>query len=186
MSVDEVVKHYGMIPHPEGGWFVQWYASPVMLSKDLPSDNYAPGSVRYCSTAILYMCLVGGRSALHKISADEMWMWHSGCPLTVVELIPPERPGADAGVKKTKLGPDFAAGQTFVHTVKAGTYFGAYCTPDDLPGSSALYSLVTCVVSPGFDYRDWAMQGESALRAAFPGPIAEGEIERLALPDKTS
>jgi predicted cupin superfamily sugar epimerase len=171
-TIDELVKKYGLQPHPEGGYFVEWYGSNDMISTDLNASRYAPGSSRRLATAILYMCVTGGHSSLHKITGDELWMFHSGDPLTVVELSAGQ--GGDAVVKETVLGN--GVGETLVHTVKATTYFGAHCSEAGAAG----YSLVTCVVAPGFDYRDWAMEGPEALLAAFPGARAATVIEKLA------
>lgn len=169
------MKRYGMLPHPEGGYFVQWFATEEKVSTDLPA-RYAPGSSRHCCTAILYMCVAGGKSALHKINSSELWMFHSGDPLTVVELLPgAEGGGGEGGVRTTILGPDLGAGQTFVHDVPGGTFFGAHCVDDGKAG----FSLVTCVVSPGFDYKDWQLLPSQELRALFPGAAAGAAIDKL-------
>lgn len=180
-EIEQLVKRYNLVAHPEGGYFSQWYASELALSKDLDS-RWEAGSTRSAGTAIHYLCPAGQRSALHSILADELWFWHAGGPLVVVELQSPATPGADAVVKQTVLGPVGAAAggeraeqaATCTHVVRGGTLFGAYCPP----GSA--YALVSCVVAPGFDYRDWAMPTAEEMRAAYPGAAAATAIGRLA------
>ncbi len=99
-------------------------------------------------------------------------MFHSGDPLTVVE-VSAGQDGGDATVKETLLGS--GAGESLIHTVKAGTTFGAFCGE-----GPAGFSLVTCVVAPGFDYRDWTMLGAAALTEKFTGARAAWAIGKLA------
>ncbi len=147
-EVQRIVEEYGLEPHPEGGFFKQWYMSDIPLSHDLPSPQWPAGSTRSVCTAIWYLCVAGGKSALHKIVGDELWFFHAGGPLAVVELASAAPAGAgeasgDAVVTTTLVGPVTSPGCRVTHTVKGGTYFGAYCPP----GTS--YSLVSCIVAPG-------------------------------------
>lgn len=165
-----VVTALKMEPHPEGGWYRRWYESKEMwtapaVADDAGPEAWTPGSVRFCGTAIQYLLTAGNKSSLHQLKSDELWFWHAGGPLTVVVL------GAE-GPQETVVGPNTDAGQAYVHTVRGGQYFGAY-----LPDGCA-WSLVSCVVVPGFDFADWRMLSKSDLTARFPS--CSGIIERLA------
>lgn len=165
-----------MTPHPEGGWFVRWYESglkwvapaasaadattsvpaPATPTAGIPAATpYPAGTERLAATSIHYV-LTGSRCSLHRLRADELWYWHGGDPMVVVELTPD-------GVRQTVLGGDLADGrQVQTLAVRGGTYFGSY-----LPAGSA-WTYVSCAVVPGFDFADWEMAGADALAAAFP------------------
>lgn len=215
-SIATLVKTLDLIPHPEGGYFKQWYASELILSSDLDSSKWEKGSTRSTSTAIWYLCPGGGKSSLHAIKSDELWFWHGGSPLIVVELCGSSGSTANTPtisssspipippyVKQTLLGPLGLPGSQCTHMVKGGTYFGAYCpTETELlqyyaqtslpekssssstlfssPPGSDVYALVSCVVAPGFDYRDWEMKTADELRTLYPGKDAEYFINKLA------
>lgn len=173
-----LVARLRMAPHPEGGWFVRWYESPrrwvapslpdpaadadaaaaaAATTSDVlpPASPYPAATERLAATSIHYI-LTGGRCSLHRLRADELWYWHAGDPMVVVELTP-------AGPRHTVLGGDLAdAGQVQTLAVRGGTYFGSY-----LPAGSA-WTYVSCAVVPGFDFADWEMAGADALVAAFP------------------
>lgn len=156
-TAEQVATRMRLEPHPEGGWFARWYTSAVALSADLPRQRgYVPGThTRACATAIHYLLPGGGRSALHAIRGDELWLWHGGGPLVVVELVVGDR-GA-LTVRRTTLGPDPTRGHVLTHAVAAGAHFGAYA-PATTP-----YALVSCVVAPGFDFADWEMRDAAEL-----------------------
>ena len=92
-----------LAPHPEGGWFRETWRSDVSF---VP-DGY-PGS-RACATAIYFALEPGEKSRWHVVRSDEIWLWHTGGPLTLRlggNGSEPDEPGA---VART-LGPDLAAG----------------------------------------------------------------------------
>ena len=159
-TLAEIVAALGMTPHPEGGFFIETYRSPHPLTSDL-GPRFPPGSTRSLLTSIHYALPGGGKSALHRIASDELWAWHAGGPLVVVEL------DEAGGVTRTVLGPDVVAGHRFSHVVPAGRWFGSYAPAD------VAFAVVSCVVAPGFDFRDWAMDGAVELRAAHPAGGAE-------------
>src|SRR6476660_1169943 len=74
--VNELIAHYQLSPHPEGGYFRETYRAGAKI----------PGTQRSLSTAIYYLLPAGQRSRLHKIGADEVWHFYRGDPLLVVEL----------------------------------------------------------------------------------------------------
>jgi uncharacterized protein len=169
-TLAEIVAKYDLKPHPEGGFFAEWHRSPAVAA--------TPGGERSAATAILYAVEAGGKSSLHAIKSAELWFYHAGDELTVVELEPPAAPGGAAAVRRTRLGPGPAAGATLVHTVAAGVTFGAHHSAG--AGAGAGYTLVSCVVAPGFDPRDWEMVSGAELRARFPGDDAASAIAHLS------
>src|SRR6202021_4044126 len=90
-------------PHPEGGWFREtWRAA-----RESVPDGY-PGR-RAAATSIYFLLTPGEESAWHRVRSDEVWLWHSGSPLTLLD-----GGGADAPTGRptaVTLGPELAAGQ---------------------------------------------------------------------------
>jgi predicted cupin superfamily sugar epimerase len=79
------------------------------------------------------------RSHWHRVDAAELWMWHAGAPIAL--LIAPD---ADGPVARHELGGDVLAGQVPHGLVPTGHWQAA--EPQDG------WALVSCVVSPGFDF----------------------------------
>lgn len=128
-----------LLPHPEGGWYRRMWTSPVGV------DVGDRGS-RPTATSIHFLLSPGDGSAWHTVESDEIWMWHSGGPLTLSRAgtgaQPQERP------ETLVLGPDVAAGQVPQAVVPARTWQRA-------DASAGTETLVSCVVSPGFDFADF-------------------------------
>jgi hypothetical protein len=143
--VHELIEHYRLSPHPEGGYFRETYRAGAMV----------PGTTRSLSTAIYYLLPAGQRSLLHKIGADEVWHFYLGDPLLVVELQPL------GPAKITRLGPDHRNGEQLQHVVPAGTWFGA------MPAPASKFSFVGCTVSPGFEFSDFQLGTRDELLSQF-------------------
>ncbi|HEY5821367.1 MAG TPA: cupin domain-containing protein [Propionibacteriaceae bacterium] len=129
-----------LAPHPEGGWFRRTWTAPIEI--ELASYD---GS-RPTATSIYYLLSTGERSAWHQVRSDELWLHHQGVPLVLRIGGSGSEPG-DA-VREVVLGPDLAVGQVPQALVPAGHWQAAapLCDGD---------VLVSCVVSPGFDFADW-------------------------------
>lgn len=133
-------EHLDLLPHPEGGWFRQTWAAPVTVTP----DGY-PGP-RATATCIYFLLGPGDSSEWHAVRSDEIWLWHRGGPLTLTLGGPGDHP-AEPGTDVT-LGPDLAAGHVPHAVVPAGTWQAARPA-----GGEEV--LVSCVVSPGFDFADF-------------------------------
>jgi predicted cupin superfamily sugar epimerase len=128
-------------PHPEGGWFRQTWVSPDTVT--LPD-----GRVRATATLIHFLLPAGESSAWHRVASDEVWLAHTGS--VVLELggtgaQPPSEGGADPVV----LGLDLMAGQVAQVVVPANVWQRTVPGDDD--------ALVSCLVSPGFDFADFEL-----------------------------
>jgi hypothetical protein len=123
MSTDEIIRKLELRPHPEGGWYRQTWAGPLV-------EGRASG------TAILFLLRAGERSHWHRVDADEIWLWHAGAPL-VLSL------GAEAATD-IWLGPDVLGDQVVQTVVPAGRWQAARSTGE--------WTLVSCTVSPGFRF----------------------------------
>ena len=158
----ELVMRLGLAPHPEGGFFREtWRADGTIARAALPA-RFA-GDRSY-GTAILFLLPGDSFSALHRIAGDEVWCFHQGDAL-VVHTLTPEGHRDDI-----VLGHDLAAGHVLQAVVPAGHTFGARVTP--VVPARASWSLVSCIVTPGFDFADFVMPSRAELRAQFPAHAA--------------
>ncbi|MGV9801367.1 cupin domain-containing protein [Mycobacterium sp. NPDC003449] len=135
-------ERLNLSPHPEGGWFAETWRSGLTV----PQAALPPGYVgpRSAGTAILFLLMPGQQSAWHTVRSAELWLFHRGSPLI---LESGARQDSAAG---TLLGVDIAAGEQPQVLVPPG-YWQRARPRDDEP------TLVSCVVVPGFDLSDFAM-----------------------------
>lgn len=160
LNKDQVIAKYHMLPHPEGGYYVETFRSSTRIQT--PS-----GEERSSSTAILFLLSQHEASHLHRIKSEEVWHFYAGGPISIFELI--EETG---GFKVTQLGPDIEHGHVLQHVVPANVWFGAYVED---PSSS--FSLVGCTVAPGFEFGDFELASRQQLLVDFPA--ATEVIHRL-------
>ena len=147
MDVARAVDRWRLGPHPEGGFFRETYRSAL---RTLPAGW--PGE-RALATAILYLLPVGQESAWHRVRGDELWLWQGGAPMEL-----------RIGEETRQVGPDPAAGHEPQVLVPGGAWQSA--TPAATPGATpavpgapvASWSLVACVVTPGFDFTDFELR----------------------------
>lgn len=129
-SAKEIISHLQLQPHPEGGWYRQTWAGPER-------DGRPTG------TCIYFLLAAGERSHWHRVDAEEIWLFHTGDPITLSIA-------ADAAgpAERHRLGADLAAGQLPQIRVPSHAWQAAEPAPQD---SSAIgWSLVSCTVTPGF------------------------------------
>jgi uncharacterized protein len=128
MSAEEFIRKLELVPHPEGGWYRQTWAGPLV-------EGRASG------TAILFLLRAGERSHWHRVDADEIWLWHAGAPLVLAM-------GVEAA-REHRLGPDVLGGDLVQAVVPAGWWQAAR--------SMGEWSLVSCTVSPGFRFEGFEL-----------------------------
>jgi predicted cupin superfamily sugar epimerase len=136
MSAKELIAKLRLQPHPEGGWYSEtWRADAV--------DGGRAGG-----TAIHFLLEAGQRSHWHTVDAAEIWLFHSGDPLRL------SLAGSEAGpVRSVVLGSDVLSGHSVQHVVQPGEWQAA----EPAPVGAAGYSLVSCVVVPGFDFAGFTL-----------------------------
>ncbi|WP_231330574.1 cupin domain-containing protein [Actinomadura graeca] len=129
-----------LLPHPEGGWFRETWRSDVRFTP----GGY-PGE-RSSATGIYFLLPPGEESMWHAVRSAEMWLWHRGGPLSLLLAGDGDHP---ADVPETiTLGPDVESGQSPQAVVPAGFWQAARPAAGE-------EVLVSCVVSPGFDFTDF-------------------------------
>lgn len=139
MTVKDYIQQLQMKSHPEGGWYAETYRSDQSFS--FPGFE---GERNVC-TSIYFLLEKGQRSALHRIRSDEIWYYHDGDGIEIIEI------DENGNEIITALGKKITQGEKLQHVVKANRWFGAR-----LP-EHASFCLVGCQVSPGFDFRDFEL-----------------------------
>jgi uncharacterized protein len=138
----ELAERLDLEPHPEGGWYRETWRSAASCT---PAGY--PGG-RSAATAIYYLLCPGERSRWHVVRSDELWLWHGGGPLALSLGGTGAEPGPERIVT---LGGDVSAGQQPQAIVPGQTWQAA------VPAGQHPV-LVSCVVSPGFDFADFRVQ----------------------------
>lgn len=127
-------------PHPEGGWYRRtWETTASFHPAGYPGD-------RVSATGIYYLLEPDEQSRWHQVRSDELWLWHRGGPLTLLLGGTGARPAPTP--EPMTLGPFVERGQQPQVLVPAGTWQAAR-------PAGAEEVLVSCVVSPGFDFADF-------------------------------
>lgn len=158
-------ERLGLERHPEGGWYRQIYRADETLPATALPPRY--GGARASATVIHYLLEHPDVSRLHRLASDEIWHFHAGSPLRVVTF------GDDGERRDFDLGPDPSAGERFVAVVPRGRWFGAY-----LPRGG--WALVSCTVTPGFEFDDFELAHRGALLERWPQHCKV--VERLTAP----
>ena len=147
------IEKLGLKEHPEGGYYSECLKSSDII--DAHSVDAAFGGDRRLWTSIYFLLKDREVSRFHRITSDEIWYSHSGTPL-VIHIITKE-----GELKKVRLGLDAEREEQPQVLVPKGCIFGALM---DGPG----YSLVGCMVSPGFDYEDFELLSREDLIKEYP------------------
>ncbi|MEU8581768.1 cupin domain-containing protein [Streptomyces abikoensis] len=139
----ELVALLGLEPHVEGGWYRETWRAP---GTTVPEGYPGP---RAHATGIYFLLHPGERSRWHRVRSDELWLWHRGGPLRL--RLGGDGPEPDeAGAEELVLGAAVERGELPQGLVPGGVWQAA-----EPAGTEPV--LVTCVVSPGFDYADFAL-----------------------------
>jgi uncharacterized protein len=129
-----LIAKYRLIPHPEGGHYRELYRSAENV---LLPDR----STRSAITAIHFLLGRGDVSRWHRVASDEIWHFCEGSPLELHEISPDL---TDYSIHHL----DPPEGAHFI-VIRAGHWQAARSTGG--------YTLVTCVVGPGFDFSDFQL-----------------------------
>jgi len=154
--IDELIERFNLEAHPEGGYYSEEYRSEITL----------PNLERQLMTSIYFLLPSGHVSHFHRIKSDELWFFHEGSPLTVHTL-------DENGHTEHLVGLNFTTGETPQLLVPSETIFGSSVNDENS------YSFVSCVVAPGFDFRDFELFTSEELLKDYPdhGKV----IERLTM-----
>ena len=145
MDINSIINKLKLEPHPEGGFYSETYRSDITI----------PGRDRQLMTSIYFLLSSENVSRFHRIKSDELWFYHAGSPLVVHTL-------ANGTHKETIVGSNIIDNELPYFLVPKDTIFGSTVL------NKNSYSLVSCVVSPGFDFKDFELFSEEQLLVDFP------------------
>lgn len=143
-TADDFIEYLALEQHVEGGYYRSSYRS------ETPFDQ-----TRALWSSIYFLLRTGEVSHFHRLTADEMWYFHAGQSLTIYMIAP------DGVLTTAQLGLDLAAGERPQFLVPKGCIFGSAMNQ---PG----FSLVGCMVSPGFTFDDFELFSQKTLLAHYP------------------
>lgn len=131
VSAQDIIRHLGLQPHPEGGHFAETYRHAGQNGK------------RGDQTAIYYLLGAGERSHWHRVDAVEIWHWYAGAPLDLGI----SEDGVEA--RSERLGNDLLAGEKPQIVIPAQAWQSARSCGD--------WTLVGCTVSPAFEFEGFEL-----------------------------
>lgn len=156
LNAKQWIEHLKLIPHPEGGYYRETYHAQTLLTDSLTEQKY--GGKRRSATSIYFLLEGTDVSRFHRLRSDEIWYFHAGSSLTVHTITP------DGSYMRHQLGLDVAVGQQPQLLIPSQHIFGAtvnHTSEDD-------FALVSCMVSPGFDFQDFELFDRQTLIALYP------------------
>ena len=153
-SIETIIQTLQLEPHPEGGFFRETYRSVGEISKENLEEGFS-GSRNY-STAIYFLLTSKNFSAFHRVQQDEFWFFHSGSPIELHMI------SGSGEHTQVIIGNRLEEGEVPQFVVPGGHWFAAAVINADA------YSLVSCTVSPGFDFDDFELAERQLLLDTYP------------------
>ncbi|QYF72267.1 cupin domain-containing protein [Cryobacterium sp. PAMC25264] len=134
----------GLEPHPEGGWYRRTWTSPVPVTL---TDTDGSERTRPAATLIHFLLPAGEFSAWHRVASSEIWIWN-GQGTVELEL------GGDGDEPESEetaiLGGRLLRDERSQVIIPADVWQRTVPSEED--------ALVSCLVSPGFDFADFSME----------------------------
>ncbi|KAF3989507.1 hypothetical protein FT663_01751 [Candidozyma haemuli var. vulneris] len=144
---DKWIKALDLQPHPEGGYYSETGRSRILTKSET-------GLEVPLYTNIHFLLEDKNPSRFHRLHSEEVWYFHDGQPLTVHCIYP------NGEYKKVKLGKDPSAGEVVQFEVPRGVIFGSSVETG--------WALVSCMVSPGFDFKEFHLFEQTDLLGRYP------------------
>ena len=134
VTARDIIEKLGLMPHPEGGHFVESY-------------RHAPeNGERGDQTAIYYLLGAGERSHWHRVDAVEIWHWYAGAALNLGI-------SEDGVARRTeRLGSDLIGGERPQVIIPAHAWQSAESCGD--------WTLVGCTVAPAFQFEGFELAAQ--------------------------
>lgn len=157
MNINEVhnwVSKLGLTPHPEGGFYKRTFESNEQITDKELSVTFEGQRKLY--TSIYFLLTSDDFSHFHRLKSDELWYFHAGSPLTIHVI------DENGEYQELKLGLNLEKGEVPQILVKKNSIFGSSVMEEDT------FSLVGCMVSPGFEFRDFELFTQDELIQKYP------------------
>lgn len=154
MTADDVKRILHLIPHPEGGSYIQTYKAVERIPAEALENHY--DGPRAVSTAIYYLLEPGTFSEMHRLLSDEIFHFYLGDPVEMLQLWP------DGSSRIVKLGPEVAAGERPQLVVPKNVWQGSRLL------AGGRFALLGCTVAPGFEFADYQSGNRETLISQYP------------------
>ena len=148
------ISKLGLEPHPEGGYFKRTFASQEQITDQELTVHFEGKRMLY--TSIYFLLTSNDVSHFHRLQSDELWYYHAGSPLSVHMI------DENGEYTEYKLGLDLENGEVPQVLVPKNTIFGSSVKDRET------FSLVGCMVSPGFEYQDFELFTQEELLLKYP------------------
>ncbi|EPY2272323.1 cupin domain-containing protein [Clostridium sporogenes] len=136
------IEKLDMTAHPEGGYYKESFISAENITDSDLTTTFEDKRILW--TSIYFLLRNGEVSNFHRLKSDEMWYYHSGSPLTIYMITP------EGELITEQLGLDIEKGEKPQVLVPKNYIFGSAM-------NNKGYALVGCMVSPGFEFRDFEL-----------------------------
>jgi uncharacterized protein len=153
-KVEYWVSNLGMSRHPEGGYYKETFQSEEQISDHELTVNFEGKRKLY--TSIYFLLTSDDVSHFHRLKSDELWYYHGGSSLSIHVI------DESGEYKEIKLGMNLAACEVPQVLVKKNSIFGSSVSEKDT------FSLVGCMVSPGFEFQDFELFTQEELMKFYP------------------
>ncbi|APH15684.1 hypothetical protein NPD5_1326 [Clostridium sporogenes] len=147
------IEKLNMIAHPEGGYYKESFISAENITDSDLTTAFEDKRILW--TSIYFLLRNGEVSNFHRLKSDEMWYYHSGSPLTIYMITP------EGELITEQLGLDIEKGEKPQVLVPKNYIFGSAM-------NNKGYALVGCMVSPGFEFRDFELFERDTLLNLYP------------------
>ncbi|MCH2152441.1 MAG: cupin domain-containing protein [Phycisphaerales bacterium] len=132
-EIATMIQHLELQPHPEGGYYRETFRSEALLNSD-----------RAAATSILFLLPRGVRSRWHRVDAEELWIYQAGAELDI------RIAAEDETCHTHRLG---LGNEAHAQLVVPANHWQDACSRGD-------WTLVACVVTPGFQFEGFQMAEE--------------------------
>lgn len=148
MNAKELIDKLELLPHPEGGYYKETYRSSELVLNN-------EGNERSVCTSIYFLLEDLNVSHFHRIKSDEHWYFHMGQPIEIYYFQKNE-------LKIVILGNNIEKGELPYFKVPSNTWFASKIK------DGIGYCLVSCVVAPGFDFKDFELAQRKEMLEKYP------------------
>lgn len=145
INAKDYINQLRLEPHPEGGYYRRIFESDIHLEN------------RRVGTAIHYLLSGNDFSAWHRIKSDELWFYHKGSTVIIYAI------NQHAKLHIYYLGdPALNPKAQLQITIPANSWFAAELADKDN------FALVSCAVTPGFDFAEFELAVRDKLIVEYP------------------
>jgi len=148
------INRLGLTAHPEGGYFREIYRNNNLITAKELNQKYS--GPRNLSTSIYFLLESRKVSKLHRLKSDEIRYFHYGSTIRVHIF-------DKMAYTAYTLGTSYKEDQLLQLIIPAGAVFGAEVLDE------GGFTIVGCMVSPGFHFDDFELVGFNEMVAGYPG-----------------